>query len=78
MIPLVFLALLLLADALAAPQLTEHGIPIHMEHRSTPAWERVAKLPAVMDTIRRKYGFKPVSQKRSVTSASVTDEVPLF
>ena len=70
-----FLALAFLPCALAAPQ--PHGEPIHIpivRRANIP----VANLPQIMDSIRLKYGFRPVNQKRSTTSASLTDEVRLF
>ena len=68
-----FLLLLLPPCALAAPQ---HADPIHIPlvRRSTIP---TASLPQIMDSVRLKYGFSPVNQKRSTTSTSITDEVRL-
>lgn len=75
MLSLSFLSLALLPYALAAP----YDDPIHIPivRRAIPAQERIARLPQVMDSIRLKYGFKPVNQKRATTSTPITDEVLL-
>jgi cathepsin D len=72
---LFLLALAVLPCALAAPP--AHAEPIHIpivRRANVP----VANLPQIMDAIRLKYGFRTVNQKRSTTSASLTDEVRLF
>lgn len=74
---LFFVVLALLSVALAAPSPATYADPIHIPiaRRSTTAQERVAALPQIMDSIRQKYGFRQVTQKRSTTSTAITDEV---
>ncbi|KAH0828119.1 aspartic peptidase domain-containing protein [Lanmaoa asiatica] len=77
MFSLSLLSLPLLPYALAAPQPVPHADPIHIPilRRSITPEDRIASLPHVMDSIRLKYGFKPVNHKRSTTSTSLTDEL---
>ena len=80
MISLSLISLALLPYALAAPEPVSHAGQLHIPivRRSTSAQERVASLPRIMDSIRLKYGFKPVNRRRSTTSAALTDEVHPF
>ena len=73
------LPLALLPLALAAPQ-PQYASPIHVPilRRSTTHAQRIARMPQIMDSIRTKYGYKPRIQKRSTTTASITDEVCPF
>lgn len=80
MFSLSLLSLALLPCALAAPRPDPYADPIHIPivRRSTTVQDRVANLPQVMDSIRLKYGYRPINQKRSTTSVAITDEVRFF
>lgn len=71
------LSLAFLPFALAAPH---NADPIHIPilRRTTTPEQRLPNLPRIMDSIRIKYGYTPVNQKRSTTYSPLTDEVRLF